>query len=32
MDTDRSYYAQQAYALGILEAIEHFDFFNKIAV
>jgi sucrose-phosphate synthase len=29
MDTDRSYYAQQAYALGILEAIEHFDFFNK---
>lgn len=32
MDTDRIYYAQQAYALGILEAIEHFDFFNKIAV
>jgi sucrose-phosphate synthase len=32
MDTDRSYYAQQAYALGILEAIEHFDFFNKITV
>jgi sucrose-phosphate synthase len=32
MDTDRIYYAQQAYALGILEAIEHFDFFKKIAV
>ncbi len=26
-DTDRIYYAQQAYALGILEAIEHFNFF-----
>lgn len=32
IDTDRLYYAHQAYALGILEAIEHFDFFNKITV
>ncbi len=29
MDTDRIYYAKQAYALGILEAIEHFDFFRS---
>jgi sucrose-phosphate synthase len=26
-DTDQIYYAEQAYALGILEAIEHFNFF-----
>lgn len=26
-DSDHIYYAQQAYALGILEAIEHFNFF-----
>ncbi|MGA7936852.1 MAG: HAD family hydrolase [Kovacikia sp.] len=31
MDTDRIYYAKQAYALGILEAIEHFDFFHSIS-
>jgi sucrose-phosphate synthase len=29
IDTDRIYYAKQAYALGILEAIEHFDFFRS---
>jgi sucrose-phosphate synthase len=27
-DIDRIYYAQQAYALGILEATEHFNFFE----
>lgn len=31
MDTDRIYYAEQGYALGILEAIEHFDFFNTVS-
>jgi sucrose-phosphate synthase len=29
MDTDRIYYAQQAHAQGILEAIEYFDFFQS---
>ncbi|MEB3232147.1 MAG: HAD family hydrolase, partial [Leptolyngbyaceae bacterium] len=29
IDTNRIYYAKQAHALGILEAIEHFDFFGK---
>lgn len=27
-DTDRVYYAERSHALGILEAIEHFDFFS----
>lgn len=31
VDTESIYYAQQAYALGILEAIEHFDFFQGIS-
>ncbi|MGB3491903.1 MAG: HAD family hydrolase [Elainellaceae cyanobacterium] len=30
VDADRIYYAKEAHALGILEAIEHFDFFSKI--
>jgi sucrose-phosphate synthase len=29
VDTDQVYYAQQAHSLGILEAIEHFDFFRS---
>ncbi|RMF68972.1 MAG: HAD-IIB family hydrolase [Cyanobacteria bacterium J069] len=31
MDTERIYYAKQAHALGILEAIEHFDFFGSLS-
>ncbi len=31
-DAERIYYAQQAHALGILEAIEHFDFFGSCNV
>lgn len=31
-DAERIYYAQQAYALGILEAIEHFDFYQSCNV
>lgn len=30
-DTDQIYYTKQAYALGILEAIEHFNFFQSIS-
>lgn len=30
-DTEQVYYAGQAHALGILEAIEHFDFFSSCA-
>ncbi len=30
-DTDQIYYATQSYALGILEAIDHFDFFNRFS-
>ncbi|MEB3359041.1 MAG: HAD-IIB family hydrolase [Synechococcales bacterium] len=30
VDTDRIYYAKQAHALGIVEAIEHFNFFESI--
>jgi sucrose-phosphate synthase len=29
VDTDRVYYAKQAHSLGILEAIEYFDFFRR---
>jgi sucrose-phosphate synthase len=29
VNSDRIYYAKQAYTLGILEAIEHFDFFHR---
>jgi sucrose-phosphate synthase len=29
MDTDRIYYAQRDHALGLLEAIERFDFFHR---
>lgn len=29
VDGDRVYYAEQSYALGILEAIEYFDFFGS---
>ncbi|MGF1497786.1 MAG: HAD-IIB family hydrolase [Elainellaceae cyanobacterium] len=32
IDADRIYYAKQAHALGILEAIEHFDFFHSVPV
>jgi sucrose-phosphate synthase len=32
VNSDRIYYAKQAHALGILEAIEHFDFFHSISV
>jgi sucrose-phosphate synthase len=32
VDSDRIYYAKQDYALGILEAIEHFDFFHSISI
>jgi len=28
-EPERIYFAQQPYALGIIEAIEHYDFFNK---
>ncbi len=31
-DADRIYYARQVYALGILEAIEHFDFYRSCTV
>jgi sucrose-phosphate synthase len=31
-DAERIYYARQAHALGILEAIEHFDFFGSCNV
>ena len=31
-DAERIYYARQAHALGILEAIEHFDFFDSCSV
>jgi len=31
-DIETIYYAQQAHALGILEAIEHFDFFGSCSV
>ncbi|MFQ3618840.1 MAG: HAD family hydrolase [Cyanobacteriota bacterium] len=30
MDGERIYYAKQAHALGIVEAIAHFDFFNTM--
>ncbi|AFY99306.1 HAD-IIB family hydrolase [Calothrix sp. PCC 6303] len=29
VNSDRIYYAKQAYTLGIIEAIEHFDFFHR---
>lgn len=32
VDTERIYYARQSHALGILEAIEHFDFFSSCSV
>jgi sucrose-phosphate synthase len=32
LDTERVYYAQQAFSLGLLEAIEHFDFFHTCNV
>jgi len=32
VDIERVYYAEQSYALGILEAIEHFDFFGTCDV
>jgi sucrose-phosphate synthase len=32
MDTERVYYAKQAHALGILEAIDHFDLFKTCTV
>ena len=32
VDTERIYYAKQSHALGILEAIEHFDFFHSCSV
>jgi sucrose-phosphate synthase len=32
MDTERIYYAEQAYASGILEAVDHFDFFRACSV
>ena len=32
MDTERVYYAKQSHALGILEAIDHFDFFKTCTV
>ncbi|HEC72855.1 MAG TPA: hypothetical protein ENI26_00595, partial [Methylophaga aminisulfidivorans] len=28
VDTDRIYFAKQAYAAGILEALDHYQFFN----
>jgi sucrose-phosphate synthase len=31
MDGERIYYAKQAHALGIVEAIAHFDFFNTMS-
>lgn len=32
VDTEQVYYAKEAHALGILEAIDHFDFFHSCAV
>jgi sucrose-phosphate synthase len=32
IDLDRIYFAKQSYALGILEAIEHYDFFKRCHV
>jgi sucrose-phosphate synthase len=32
VDVDRIYFASQSHALGILEAIEHYDFFNSCEV
>ncbi len=32
IDVDRIYFANQSYALGILEAIEHYDFFRACEV
>ncbi|MCU7845360.1 MAG: HAD-IIB family hydrolase [Candidatus Thiodiazotropha sp. (ex Monitilora ramsayi)] len=32
VDVDRIYFANQAHALGILEAIDHYDFFNTCEV
>lgn len=32
VDTDQIYYAKEAHALGILEAIDHFDFFDSMSV
>jgi sucrose-phosphate synthase len=32
VDTERVYYATQSHALGILEAIDHFDFFKTCTV
>ncbi len=32
VDTERVYYAKQAHALGILEAIDHFNFFDACNV
>jgi sucrose-phosphate synthase len=32
VDTERLYYATQAHALGLLEAIDHFDFFRACQV
>ncbi len=32
MDVERVYFAQQPYAAGILEAIDHYDFFRTCAV
>jgi sucrose-phosphate synthase len=32
VDTERVYYAKQAHSLGILEAIDHFDFFHTCTV
>ncbi len=32
VDTERVYYADQSYAKGILQAIEHFDFFHSCSL
>ena len=32
IELDRVYYAKQPYAAGILEAIEHYDFFQSCKV
>jgi sucrose-phosphate synthase len=32
VDADSIYYAEHSYALGIIEAIEHFDFFNSCRI
>jgi sucrose-phosphate synthase len=32
VDLDRIYFAQQPHALGILEAIDHYDFFDSCRV